>query len=302
MKKYDIVIIGGGPAGLSAAVWAADLGLSAAVIQKGAEFGGQLLETHNPITNYLGAPAAHGSDLRDRMLEHAGRFSFDRMLLNAVVAIDPNESLAVLEDGERVRWKSLIVATGVRRRKLEVEGEDEFRNRGVLGSGSLEREKARGKKVVIVGGGDAAMENALILGKYAESVTVVHRRDRFSARKEFLDTARLAPNVEFVTDARVTAIKGADRVEQVEIVGRSHPQVLNADLVLVRIGVVPNSEFVAGIVELDDAGYIRVNERAETSAVGIFACGDVANPMSPTIATATGTAATAVKVIKSLRR
>jgi thioredoxin reductase (NADPH) len=111
----------------------------------------------------------------------------------------------------------------------------------------------------------------------------------------------LAPNVEFVTDARVTAIKGADRVEQVEIVGRSHPQVLNADLVLVRIGVVPNSEFVAGIVELDDAGYIRVNERAETSAVGIFACGDVANPMSPTIATATGTAATAVKVIKSLR-
>jgi thioredoxin reductase (NADPH) len=227
---------------------------------------------------------------------------FDTVLHDAAVAVDTDKKLVILERGDPIRWKSLIVATGVRRRRLEVEGEADFRGRGVLGSGSLEREKAKGKRVVIVGGGDAAMENALILSKYAVSVTVVHRRQEFTARSEFLVAARSAPNVAFVTDARVTAMKGGELLESVEMIVNGRPQEMATDLVLIRIGVLPNTECVAGVVAMDERGYILVNERAETSVRDVFACGDIANPLSPTIATAVGTAATAVKVIKSLQR
>ncbi|CAN5639979.1 thioredoxin-disulfide reductase [soil metagenome] len=300
-KTYDVVIIGGGPAGLSAAIWCADLGLDPILIEKESEFGGQLRSIFNPIVNYPAAQAANGSELADAFIRSANCFQFDRTTGEAV-AIDPPSLSVEMKGGRRVSGRAIVLATGVSRRRLGILGETEFQGKGVLTSGAKEREWVKGKRVVIVGGGDAAMENAVMLGEYAAKVFVVHRRAEFTARGEFMTQARDNDRVEFVTNATVESIEGGECVEQIivrdDLTGESNT--IEAENVLIRIGVEPNSQLLRSIVELDPAGYVKVNTSAETSLPGIYAVGDVANPVSPTISTAAGTAATAVKSIFSL--
>jgi thioredoxin reductase (NADPH) len=193
----------------------------------------------------------------------------------------------------------LIFAAGVRRRLLGIPGEKELVGRGVLISGVGEKLKAEGKTVVIVGGGDAALENSLILSDVAPRVIVVHRRAQFAARQEFIDAAVRRSNIEFMTGKTAVSINGEDRVRSVTVkdISDSTVSTVDTDLVLVRIGVVPNSELLSGKVEMDRSGYIIVDASGLSSAANVFAVGDVANPQSPTISTAVGTGATAVKTI-----
>lgn len=306
MNTYDVAILGGGPAGLSAALWAAELGLTSVIIEKKPELGGQLAEIHNPINNYIGISAANGRELLNFFLRSLEDRAYEIILGVGVERVDPAERIVHLEDGRNVGWKNLIAATGVRRRQLGVEGEAEFVGRGVLTSGSLEKEKVRGKRVVIVGGGDAALENATILGEYASKVTVIHRSEQFRAREDFLSSAGANSNIEFLTGTRVKAIHGGDHVRSIEIsdTNSGSTTILETDHVLIRIGVVPNSEWLRDIVELDAAAYAKINEHCQTSVTGIYACGDLAFPSSPTIATAVGSAVTAVKFssLKEKRR
>lgn len=297
-NSYDVVIVGGGPAGMSAAIWCADLGLSSILIEKESEFGGQLHSIHNPIVNYPAVQAANGRELTEAFIRSANNFAFDRTT-GVAVAIDPASLLIELEDGRRVSGKAIVLATGVSRRRLNVPGEIEFQGRGILTSGAKERERVIGKRVVIIGGGDAAMENAVMLGEHAERVVVVHRRAEFTARDEFMALARSNERVEFVTGASVESIEGGGTVERVIVrdINTGEPTVIATDKVLIRIGVEPNSHLLRGKADLDEAGYVKVNTSAETSLLGIYAVGDVANPISPTISTATGTAATAAKAI-----
>jgi thioredoxin reductase (NADPH) len=214
-----------------------------------------------------------------------------------VVSIDlPARSVALVDGGE-IEFGCLILATGVRRRQLGVPGELEFRGKGIIESGVRDRELVTGKKVVIVGGGDAAIENALILSAFASSVTVVHRRTGFTARDEMIRKVDSRGNVEFSLGSEVTKITGGHEVSAVEVtdVASGLVRQLPADAVLVRIGVEPNSELVRGIVDLDAKGYVAVDALCESSTEGIFAVGDVANPVSPTLSTAAGTGATAAK-------
>lgn len=303
MKRFDVAIVGGGPAGLAAALWATELGMSAIIVERELEFGGQLLNIHNRVTNYLGAAARNGRDLRDQFLATVAGLPFERITRAEVINVEPGDRSLRFGDGRTVEWCDLVAATGVRRRRLGVAGEDEFVGKGVLRSGALEKTQVAGGRVVIVGGGDAALENALILSEHAEKVTVVHRSSEFRARQEFMDRVKASANVEIMPEAVLTAIRGDDHVRGVEVAATSLSprKCIDADFVLVRIGVAPNSEWLAGVVDLDPQGYIKVNESAETSAPAIFACGDVANPKSPTIATGTGTAATALKNINLLR-
>ncbi len=305
-KVYDVVIIGGGPAGLSAAIWCADLGLASISIEKESEFGGQLLSIYNPILNYPAAQAANGRELADAFIRSANNFVFERTTGEAV-AIDPASLLVELNDGRSVSGKAIVLATGVARRRLGIPGETEFQGKGIQGkgiliSGAKERDRVAGKRVVIIGGGDAAMENAVMLGEHAEKVFVVHRQAEFTARDEFMSEARRNDRIEFITDATVESIEGGDYVERVNVRQNStgEPWAIDADNVLIRIGVEPNSGFIRSMVELDPVGYIKVNTSAETSVPGIYAVGDVANPISPTISTAAGTAATAAKAIFKL--
>jgi thioredoxin reductase (NADPH) len=298
-RDPEVVIIGGGPAGLSAALWCDELGLRALIIESEPEFGGQLSRVFNPIRNYLGAEATDGAELRDRFVKQAADRSFTRMMGARVSAVDPASNTVKLVTGETIEAGAIIIATGVRRRRLDVEGEERFEGKGIIESGAKDAIQARGKNVLIVGGGDAAIENALILAKMAKKVIVVHRRAEFTAREEFLEKAGITANIEFFTERVLTKIVGEESVTGVELtnLNTGENETLSVEIVLIRVGVEPNSEIFDGLLERDDRGYITVNSRCETPLQGIFAVGDVANPLSPTVSSAVGMGATAARAV-----
>ena len=296
-EKFDVIIVGGGPAGMSAAVWCSDLGMTSVVLEKARELGGQLNKIHAPITNYLGVCAENGRAIRDVF---AGQISGieDRVRTGTnVIAIDPYNLTVTLDDGKTIIGGAIVIATGVRRRQLSIPGEREFAGRGVLESGAAARGQLSGKRVVIAGGGDAAFENAIILGEDAKLVTLLHRSSNFSARTEFVSQVRDHPKVNIIPDVTMSKIIGKEAVEAVEYTDRVTGETTEvaADAVLIRIGVVPNTDLLPNEIVLDGHGYIVVDRSCMTNIPLVFAVGDVSNPIGPTINGAAGDAATAVK-------
>jgi thioredoxin reductase (NADPH) len=296
-RCLDVIIIGAGPAGISAAIWCKDLGLTALVLEKEKEPGGQLLSIYNPITNYPGLKAQNGRELRDRFLETANSYGVDIRLSTKVVEIDIENTSVLTAAGQRFSARSIILATGVRRRRLNIPGETEFIGKGIIESGARDKESVRGKTVAIIGGGDAALENALILAEYAAKIYLIHRRDRFSAREEFIDRAATARTVEFVLDTELIRIDGGDRITSIAVnnAKTGHSHAIPVDAVLIRIGVEPNSGLLAGQFDLDLAGYASVCCSGGANGSNILTVGDVAYPFAPTIASAVGTGAAAAK-------
>ncbi|MGI8882796.1 MAG: NAD(P)/FAD-dependent oxidoreductase, partial [Pyrinomonadaceae bacterium] len=242
IKKCDVIIIGGGAAGLSAALWCDELGLSCLLLEAEAEFGGQLLRVYNRIENHLGIEARNGRHLRDCFVRQTENRGFTRRLQTKVSQIDTKNKKITLPNGEELSAKNLIIATGVRRRKLNVEGEDFFRGRGIIESGKKDAEAVAGKTVLIVGGGDAALENALILAEMAKKVYLAHRRKDFRGRTEFLERIGSNRKIEITTETVIERIVGSGRVEQVETrnLRTDETRVLPIEAVLIRIGVAPN--------------------------------------------------------------
>lgn len=297
--NFDVIVIGGGPAGLSAALWCEDLGLQTLLLEKDDELGGQLRRVYNPIENHLGLEAKNGQEMRERFITQVDKRKFLRRLRANVLAIDVQRRLALMENGVSVEARSMIIATGVRRRRLGIEGEDTFIGKGIIESGKRDSARVEGKRVLIAGGGDAAIENALILSKVAEKVFVVHRRAEFTAREEFLEKAKETANIEFLTGRTLRKISGVGKVQRVELENKAadDTEVLPVEAVLVRVGVEPNTEIFSGILGMDGQGYIAVNERCETSAEGFYAAGDAANPLAPTVSSAVGMGATAARAV-----
>ncbi len=302
---HDVIIIGAGPAGLSAALWCDELGLDALVLEQADEVGGQLLRVHNPVENHLGAEAADGRALRDRFAAQVEGKEFDLWTRAEIESVDLRARMVNLRSGERLRAVALILATGVRRRRLGVPGEEEFAGRGVLESGRKERDAVAGHDVCVVGGGDAAAENSLLLAEVCPTVTLVHRGKRLSARAEFAERIAGDHRINVFTESRLLRIDGRERVEAVEIMraGAIKPFRMAVRGVLVRVGVEPNSELFRGQLHADERGYAVVTGEQETSVEMVFAVGDLSNPLAPTVSGAVGAGATAAKVIASrLRR
>ncbi|RIJ89127.1 MAG: NAD(P)/FAD-dependent oxidoreductase [Acidobacteria bacterium] len=298
MGKKDVLIIGGGPAGIAASIWCADLKLTHLVIEKEASTGGQLHKIYNPITNYPGIRTTNARELAENIAEQAAALGGEMRMNSRAASIDAGSMCVELASGERLQARAIVVATGVRRRRLGLPGEAELG--GVLESGAKQAAETDGSSVVIVGGGDAAFENALILAKHASEVTVIHHSDRFRAREQFLEPARQDPKIKILESTVIRELVGQNGVlKEIVVEGKGGIQRIAADHLLVRIGVEPNSELIEGIVNLDARGYAVTDANCETSAAMIFAIGDVASPLSPTIATAVGQAATAIKVIKA---
>jgi thioredoxin reductase (NADPH) len=296
---YDAIIIGAGAAGLSAALWCEELGLDVLVLEAGAETGGQLLNVYNPINNYLGVRASNGRELRDLFAAQIEDCEFDLWTETEIESVDLNARRVELQSGEALQAISLIIATGVRRRRLGIPGEAELVGRGVVESATRDRELLAGRDVCVIGGGDAAAENALLLAEVCPTVTLVHRGKRLSARAEFVERLHSEHCITVFKESEAQRIIGAEYVEAIEILRRGaiKPFQMAVGGVLVRIGVEPNVELFRGQVEQDERGYIKVTSEQETSIENVFAIGDIANPQSPTVSSATGAGATAAKVL-----
>ncbi|HEV7889545.1 MAG TPA: FAD-dependent oxidoreductase [Pyrinomonadaceae bacterium] len=298
---HDVIIIGAGPGGLSAALWCDELGLDTLVLESEPEVGGQLLRVHNRVENYLGVEAADGRELRDLFAAQTEGRDFDLWTQVEIEEVDLRAKRVRLRSGEELACIALVIATGVRRRRLGVPGEREFEGRGVLSSGVLERERVAGEDVLVVGGGDAAAENALLLAESCATVTLVHRGPKLSARREFAERVQGDHRITVFTESTLERVFGSDRVESVEIqrAGALKAMRMAVRGVLIRVGVEPNSELFTGQLHTDARGYIITDGQHETSAEMVFAVGDISNPRAPTVSGATGAGATAAKVIAS---
>lgn len=301
---HDVIIIGAGSAGLSAAFWCDELGLDTLVIEQQAEVGGQLLWIHHPIKNYLGLQTKNGRDLRDVFAAKIVDADFDIWTGAEIESVDLRTKRVTLKSGEQLQAIALIIATGVRRKQLGIPGELELAGKGIVESATRDVALLAGKDICVIGGGDAAAENALMLAEVCPTVTLVQRGRKSRARKEFSERLHVNHCITVFKESVVRRIIGEDKVEAVEILrdGALQPFQMAVGGVLIRIGVEPNTELFREQLHVDERGYVIVTGEQETSIGNVFAIGDVSNPAAPTIAGAVGAGATAAKVIASRLR
>jgi thioredoxin reductase (NADPH) len=296
---HDVIIIGAGPAGLSAALWCDELGLDTIVLEQHEQTGGQLHSIYGPVVNYPGVHANNGREFLERFSERVGEAEFDLWTNVEIESLDIKAKRVRLRSGEELQSISIIIATGVRRRQLGIPGENEFVGHGIIESASRDRNDFAGKDVCVIGGGDAAAENALLLAEVCPTVTLVHRSKALRARPSFVQQLQSQHCITVFPESVVTRILGNHGVEAVEILRKDalKPFQMAVRGVVIRIGVEPNAELFREQLQLDDEGYAVVNNQQETNVVNVFAIGDVSSPLAPTISGAAGAGATAAKVI-----
>ena len=288
-ETYDVVIIGGGPAGLTAGIYAGRAQLKTVIVEKGLP-GGQIAQT-DEVENYPGFPEGiSGPELASRMVRQAEKFGA-RIVMDEVLGLEKAEGGYLVRGYERnYRARAVIVATGANPRRLGVPGEDKFYGRGVSTCATCDGFVYRDKEVVVGGGGDAAVEEGIFLTKFARKVTLVHRRDELRANKVAQKRAFQNPKMHFLFSHVVTEILGEDQVTGVRLknLKTGEEYVYPTDGVFVFIGHEPNTAFLKGVVELRPDGYIAVRDEVFTSEPGIFAAGDVADPIYRQLTTSVG--------------
>lgn len=296
---HDVIIIGAGPAGLATALWCDELGLDTLVLEQADRIGGQLHRVYNPIENYLGVKARNGEEFLERFAEDVESAEFDLWTQAAITSVDLKAKRITLASGESLQSIAIVIASGVSPRELGVPGEKEFVGKGMIESGARHRQLFAGHDVCVVGGGDAAVENALLLAEVCPTVTLVHRGKKLRARREFTERLQAIHCITVFTESVLTRIIGDEHVEAVEIRRKAgiKPFQLAVRGVLIRIGVEPNTALFREQLESDDKDFIKVSSTQETSVPMVFAVGDVSNPLSPTISSAAGAGATAAKAI-----
>jgi thioredoxin reductase (NADPH) len=300
MASADVIIVGGGPAGMSALLWCHSLHLRGILLEGSPEPGGQMLQMFHRIPDYPGLPGMTGVEMRDRFVDQLRELGLDWRTGHRVERIDPVDRSVVCA-GEEFRSSALVIATGARKRTLDIPGADRLALRGVSFSATRDHSLYAGRPVCVVGGGDSAIENCLILARICPEVTLIHRSDRFRARQAWLDEALATENIHLLPQTEVISIEGGESVTGVlvrSIHGGSIRR-LETNAVFIKIGIAPNSEILDGLLELDSGGYVTVDQRQRTSLDLVYAIGDVTNPVCLSVATAVGQGANAVKDIKS---
>jgi thioredoxin reductase (NADPH) len=275
-KPWDVAIIGSGPASLTAAVYTTR-GAASTLILGGEKWGGQLMLT-TEVDNYPGFPQGiQGPELMQNMRKQAERFGAEFIEKN-VEAVDFSKSpFKLTAGGQKYLAKTVIIATGAETKWLGVPGEDKFRGRGISSCASCDAPFFKNKKVVVIGGGDSAMEESLVLTKYATSITIVHRRNEFRASKAMQEKVLSNPKIKVLWDTEVVEFKGNQQLGKVVL--KNNKTNKTSELVIngafVAIGHSPSTQIFKGSIELDEKGYIAVRDHIKTSIPGVFVAGDV---------------------------
>ena len=293
-KRYEIIIIGGGPAGLTAGIYASRARLHTLLIE-GALYVGQMTTTET-IDNYPGFPeGVTGDELSRFMEEQAKRFGMETVR-EEVEGVTLDGDLKLVRTTESTYLcKALIVCTGTEYRKLGVPGEKEFAGKGVSYCATCDGAFFKDNKIIVVGGGDSALTEALFLTKFVKELTIIHRRDALRATKIYQEKAMANPKIKFLWNSVVQEIKGDEVVRAVAVKNVKTGEITEfpTEGAFLFVGLLPRTQFLKGLVQMDEAGYIVTNDSCGTSAKGIFAAGDCRKKLLRQIATSVGDGATA---------
>lgn len=290
---YDTIIIGAGPAGMTAALYAARSNLKVALIEGGLP-GGQMNNTSD-IENYPGYANISGPELAEKMFEPLENLGVEHLYGFVKNIENHGDVKKVITDDQEFETRTVIVATGSKHRLLGVQGEEELNSRGVSYCAVCDGAFFRDQDLLVVGGGDSAVEEAIFLTQFAKSVTIVHRRDELRAQKVLQDRAFANDKINFIWDSVVKEIKGENRVESVEIENVKTGQVTDQAFggVFIYVGLDPVSDFVQELQIRDQAGWIVTDDHMKTSVAGVFAVGDVRQKDLRQVTTAVGDGAIA---------
>lgn len=290
---YDLVIVGGGPAGMTAALYAARANLKVAIVE-GFLYGGQMQKT-DCIENFPSYDSISGEELSEKMEEQMFTYNVDE-LFGYVTKIIPkdNYNTLLLSDDKTVDTKTVLIATGAKHKLLNVPGEQELTNKGVSYCALCDATFFKDNELVVVGGGDSALEEALYLTNYATKVTIVHRRDEFRAQLYLQEKVKANSKIAFALSDEVISINGTDCVESVTL---KSGKILKTDGVFIYVGQEPSTNFVSDLGITNEAGWICVNAHFQTKIPSIFAAGDCIDKDIRQIVTATGDGANAAQYI-----
>jgi thioredoxin reductase (NADPH) len=296
---YDTIIIGSGPAGLSAAIYAARAELSFVVIEKEAVSGGQIINTYE-VDNYPGLYHINGFDLGEALRSHAEKLG-TTFKEETVQRIEKTEQGYLVScEKECLETKTVILATGAHHRLLGVRGEQELSGRGVSYCATCDGAFYRGKEVAVVGGGDVAVEDAIFLARMCRKVYLIHRRDTLRAAAVLQKQLFALDNVELVWDSTVTEIHGEKKVEEIMVRHKSGLEVaLPTAGVFIAVGITPESSLYEGLCTLDEGGYVVADEDCRTDTPGLLAAGDVRTKALRQVITAAADGANAVNSVES---
>ena len=279
---YDLIIIGSGPAGLSAAVYAKRAGLNMLIIEKNPVSGGQIIDTYE-VDNYLGIPGVNGFDLAMKFREHADKLGaeFADGTVTGIECVEKGSDTKapvykIKTDSGDYETHTVILATGAHHSKLGIPGEEEYIGKGVSYCATCDGAFYRGKVTAVNGGGDVAVEDAIFLSRFAEKVYLIHRRDELRAAKILQDELFGIKNIEVIWDSVVKEIRGEDKVDRllIENVNNKEEKELSVDGIFVAIGIHPSTDVFADIVKCDENGYVIAGEDGATNVPGIFVAGD----------------------------
>lgn len=292
---YDLVIIGSGPAGMSAAIYAQRACLSTLVLERTGFGGGQVLNTYE-VDNYPGLPGISGFELAQKMSEHAAKMKA-KIVEDDVTEIRAENGVYTIV-GENVTYetKGIIIATGAKHAHLNVPGEEELAGMGVSYCATCDGAFFTGRDVAVVGGGDVAVEDAIFLARNCNKVYLIHRRDELRAAKTLQEAVKACDNVEILWNTTVEEIKGDDAVSSLTIKNKVSGEIssLNVAGVFIAVGIIPNSEAFKGVVETDTSGYILAGEECKTNLPFVYAVGDVRTKPLRQVVTAVADGANAV--------
>jgi len=305
MQHVDVLIIGGGPAGISAAVWCKRLGVECLLLEAQAQLGGQLLTIFNEIIDYPGIQAENGIEMQRKMVKHFIDMGCLYEVNTKVLSIDERSKKVKVKQQEteaEICYTYLILATGSSQRRLGVPGEQQMIERGEVYSASADGERLKGKTVALIGGGDRAFEGAHLLAPKAKEVYLIHRSTYFKAREQYVEKVLSNPDVKVMTDTEVTAIHGKHHVTSIDLKSKNTEcENLFVDAVLIRLGIAPNVELIKEKVTTTQSGLIVINEVHQSSNPYIYAIGDACTtPLFSSISSSAGQGAVVAKHLSSL--